>query len=253
MATIPARVTPARSEARFFFAMACAMAAVIVAGFGFNVAMGRSTFASPLIVHLHAFVFMGWVSLYLLQNALVAVGNLALHRRLGWASLLFVPAMVVLGIVMTVRSLQTIGAPPFFDQNEFLFGNPVGILCFAGLVGWAVSLRRRTDWHRRLMLCAMALLTGPGLGRLLPMPLLIPWAWWISNLVPLLFPLVGMIADRRRLGAVHPAWFWGVGAALAALVIGDLLAYSAWGQELTAQVVAGTPGAARPPQAFFPQ
>ena len=30
-------------------------------------------------------------------------------------------------------------------------------------------MRRRTDWHRRLMFCGMAILTGPGLGRLLPM------------------------------------------------------------------------------------
>ena len=247
------RQTPSRGEARFFMIMACVMAAVIVAGFGFNVAMGRSSFGAPLVVHVHAFVFMGWTGVYLLQNALIASDNTALHRRLGWTALALIPAMVVLGTLMTVRSLQTIGAPPFFDQNEFLFGNPIGILAFAGLAGWGIALRRRTDWHRRLLFCAMAVLTGPGFGRLLPMPLLIPWAWWVANLIPLAFPLIGMLADRRRTGSIHPAWFAGVGVALAALLLGDALAYSAAGRDLTAQVVAGTPGAQRQPTAFFPQ
>lgn len=253
MATAFTQPHPARREARFFLTMACVMAAIIVAGFGFNVVTGRSSFGAPPIVHLHAFVFMGWTALYVVQNALIAGGNPALHRRLGWAAVVLIPAMVVLGTVLTVRSLQTSGAPPFFDQNEFLFGNPVGILAFAALAGWGIAWRRRTDWHRRLLFCAMAVLTGPGLGRLLPMPFLIPWAWWVSNLVPMVFPLVGMLADRRRTGSVHPAWLAGLAIMLGALLLGDLLAYSQWGQELTARVVAGTPGAARAPTAFFPQ
>ncbi|MGC1269983.1 MAG: hypothetical protein WA842_05225 [Croceibacterium sp.] len=253
MATASTRQHPVRSEARFFLIMACVMAAVIVGGFGFNVATGRSSFAAPPIVHVHAFVFMGWTALYVLQNALIAGNNPALHRKLGWAAVVLIPAMVILGITMTVRSLQTNGAPPFFDQNEFLFGNPVGILAFAGMAGWAITLRRQTDWHRRLMLCAMATLTGPGFGRLLPMPFLIPWGWWVANLVPLVFPLIGMLADRRRTGAVHPAWLAGMGIMLGALLLGDLLAYSQPGRDLTAWVVAGTPGADRAPTAFFPQ
>lgn len=253
MATTYIRENPARSEARFFLIMACAMAAVIVGGFGFNVAMGRSSFGAPPIVHFHAFVFMGWTALYVVQNSLIAGNNPSLHRRLGWAAVVLIPAMVVLGTAMTVRSLQTVGAPPFFDQNEFLFGNPVGILAFAVLAGWAIAWRRRTDWHRRLLFCAMAALTGPGFGRLLPMPLLIPWAWWVANLVPLVFPLIGMLADRRRAGAVHPAWYAGLAIMLGALLLGDLLAYSPMGRDLTAWVLAGTPGADRAPTAFFPQ
>ena len=46
MATIPYSTDTDRGEARFFFTMACVMAATIVAGFSFNIVMGRSSFGA---------------------------------------------------------------------------------------------------------------------------------------------------------------------------------------------------------------
>ena len=253
MATIPFSADTDRGEARFFFTMACIMAASIVAGFGFNAAVGRSSFGAPLLVHIHAWVFMGWVGLYLAQNALIFSGNVALHRRLGWLSALFIPAMVVMGVLITRHSLQTTGGPPFFDQNQFLISNPIQLLGFAGMVGWAVAARKNTGWHRRLMFCAFAMLTGPGVGRLLPNPFLIPYAWYASAILPaVLFPAIGMLADKRRYGAVHPAWLWGVATVLGIQLVADLVAYSDWGIAFTRDFLAGTPGGERQMEAFFP-
>ncbi len=241
-----------RGEARFFFTMACVMAATIIGGFSLNLAMGRSSFSLPWLVQFHAWVFMGFLGLYLLQNYLVFSDNVALHRRLGWLSVVWIPAMVVMGLLVHRWSLQDHGGPPFFDMNEFLISNPLQLLVFAGLAGWAVTVRANTGWHRRLMYCAFATLTGPGLGRLLPMPYLIPYGWRFVIGVTVLFPVIGMIADQRRYGRVHPAWLWGVGAVLAMQVVADLIAYSATGLRFTDWFVAGTPGAARPMAAFMP-
>jgi hypothetical protein len=159
--------------------------------------------------------------------------------------------MVGLGLTMTIVSARR-GAPFFFDVNEFLFGNSMQLLTFATLAGAGFAMRRRPDWHRRLMFCGMAILTGPGIGRLSPAPLLIPWAWWTVVLATLIFPLIGLVADLRRTGRAHPAWFCGMGAVIAALLIGDLIAYSSFGTEAAQSIVAGTPGAARPLHAFLP-
>lgn len=244
-------------DRRFFFIMACFMAFVLVSGFSTSIALRRSTFASPILFHLHAVTFFGWVVLYLLQTGLAATGSMTLHKRLGWLALGWVPAMVVLGTALTAFTVRTSGAPFFFDKNEFLIGNAVAILTFAGIVGWAIALRRRTDWHQRLMLCAMAGITGPGWGRLLPMPLLMPllmpWAYWIASFVfPAILISVGMIADRRRLGRVHPAYRWGVAILFGALLLTDAIAYSPVGYAITDAVVSGAPGAARPMRASFP-
>ena len=253
MATIPYSTDADRGEVRFFFTMACVMAATIVSGFLFNVLTGRSSFDAPWVVHFHAWVMMAWVGLYLTQNYLVFSDNVALHRRLGWLSALFVPAILVMGLAITRASLQTRGGPPFFDQNQFLISNPLQLFGMAGLVVWAVNVRRNTGWHRRLMFCAFAMLLGPGVGRLLPAPYFIPYAWYLTAVLPaVLLPAIGMLADKRRYGAIHPAWFWGIGTVIGLQVVADLFAYSDAGIAFTRDFLAGTPGAERPMEAFFP-
>ncbi|HEU4650426.1 MAG TPA: hypothetical protein VFS49_03340 [Croceibacterium sp.] len=253
MATIPYSADADRGEAKFFFTMACVMAATIIAGFAFNLASGRSSFALPWLVHVHAWVMMGWVGLYLAQNALIFSGNVALHRKLGWLSVAWLPAMLVMGLLITRHSLQTTGGPPFFDQNQFLVSNSLQLVSLVAVAAAAVTVRRNTGWHRRLMYCAFAMLTGPGVGRLVPAVFLIPYAWYLTAILPaIVFPAIGMLADRRRYGRVHPAWFVGIGALIGMQVVADVVAYSSWGIAFTQDFIAGTPGAERPMGAFFP-
>lgn len=256
MATVYDDAAPAagrpHEDAGMAFGMALAMAAVIVAGFSLNLAMGRSSFAVPAIYHIHAVTFFSWTALFVTQTRLAAGGNHARHRQLGRLAALLLPLLIVLGGAMAVTSLRRTGGPFFFDQSEFLWGNTMGLACFAALIVAALRNRHRTDWHARLMLSGMAILTGPGLGRILPMPLFIPWAWWVNTAVSLLFLLAGMIIDLRRKGRVHRAWLWGMGAIVAAHLVGEAIGFSAPGRDFTAALVAGTPGAARPMAAFLP-
>ena len=90
-----------RSDDRFFMRGAILMTLVIVAGFSTQLAMGRSSFSSPPLVHAHAIVFMGWVAIYLLQNIFATRGPIALHRRLGWLAALWLIPMIVLGCAVT--------------------------------------------------------------------------------------------------------------------------------------------------------
>lgn len=251
MATLAQRGTAAH-DTRFFTTMVLVMALVIVAGFSFNLAMGRSSFAAPWPLHVHGVIFMGWLGLTAAQGLTIASGNVALHRQLGRLAYLWIPLMVAAGTLVIIVSARTTGGPFFFAQNEFFVSNLAGLLTFGGLALWSLRARRYSGWHRRLILVAMSILTGPGLGRLLPMPLFIPYAWPIANLLTLVFPLIGMIADWRRDGRVHPAWWWGVGIDVGVFAASMALAYSPLGYAITEWVIAGTPGAARPMAAFLP-
>lgn len=252
MATAAAQLTPAAGERRFALGMALAMAFVVVAGFSVQLAMGRSTFASPLRVHIHAVVFMGWVALFITQSWLGTRGPMALHRRLGWIGAGWMVLMVVMGFVVTIAKVRQGTVPFFFSPQQFLIGDPISVLIFAGLSGSAIALRRRTDWHARLHLCGMAALIGPGFGRLLPMPLLIPYAFEIASLAGLLFPAIGAIRDWRKRGRIHPAWLVGMAALLGGAVVYDGLAYSPLGGPIYRAVTAGTPGALVAPLEFPP-
>ena len=255
MATLAPSAAPERkrrSEAQSFFILACLRAATIVAGFLLNIVMGRSTFASPLIVHVHGITFMGWLGITLTQMRFAAAGPLGLHRKLGWISVVYVPWMVLMGFLIMRHSLQTTGGPFFFAQNEFLWGNGTALVAFAATIGWAIARRRDTAAHSRLMLCAFSVLTGPGLGRLLPEPLLIPYAWDTVVVATLIWPAIGMALDHRRHGSVHRAWFKGVALIVGLQVAAQLIAYSPIGIAATRSVIAGTPGADRPMAAFLP-
>lgn len=244
--------TAEQSERRFYMIMALAMTLVIVAGFSLNLAMGRSSFSAPAIYHAHGIIFMGWLALWVAQAVTIASGRVALHVRLGKVAYFWVPLMVAFGIAIMVTVARRNGGPFFFAVNEFLIGNIAGVLCFGGLALWSLRIRRHVGWHRRLMFSAMVILTGPGLGRLLPAPLLIPYAWPILFAVMMIFPAIAMAADLRRHGRVHPALWWGTGINIGTFVGSLALAYSPLGYALTDWVLAGTPGAARPMAPFLP-
>lgn len=251
MATIVGGMTGARArDARFFEISAVLMALILVAGFSLHLAMGRSSFGAPAFVHVHGVIFFGWVVIYVAQTFLATRGSLELHRRLGWLAAGWVAAMIVAGFAVIIWRIQAAQAPFFFQPQHFLIANPLVVLLFAGLTSAAVAMRKRTDWHRRLHLCATAALLAPGFGRLLPMPLMIPWSYQIAMACGLVFPIAGVVRDLLRTGRVHRAWLWGIGVTLAVMAGTEAIVYSPIGDAIYGWVTAGTPGAAVAPLEF---
>ena len=166
--------------------------------------------AVPWWVHLHAIVFGGWMLLFAVQNALAGSGSLALHRQLGWIGCALAAVMVPLGMVTGAQAIALGRMPPFFTPPYFLALTNIGMVLFGALFAWAVALRRDTEWHRRLMLAVAILLTEPALGRVLPMPLLQPYAQVAEFAVQLGLFAIAFAHDRRTRGAVHPALWAGV-------------------------------------------
>jgi hypothetical protein len=255
MTTMVPQATDTQRESEnslFFMVMAAIMSFVTVAGFIFSLAMGRSSFDAPWPYHVHGVIFMSWLGFYLVQHFTATSGNFALHARIGKAAYAFIPVMLAAGILVMVTVARRNGGPFFFNVSEFLISNSALLLCFGVLSWWALHVQRHEGWHRRLMLCAMAILTGPGLGRLMPAPLLIPYAWLIITAATWIFPLIGMIIDKRVRGNVHPAYFWGLGAYVVVFAVSMAIAYSPIGLAITDWFISGTPGAQRPIEPFLP-
>ena len=191
---------------RFWQKMAIGLAIFIVFGFlQFALRGFVDPIRAPWWVHLHGVAMLSWLALLIAQPTLVLRGNLALHRRLGRIGAGLALFIAGLAIFTGVASLMLHRFPPFFAPPYFLILCIVEAVVFIAMVAWGISLRRTTDWHRRVMIGATVIILEPALGRILPMPLMIGWSDLPVGFCQLV--VVGIIGlhDRRALGHVHPA------------------------------------------------
>ncbi|MCP3729206.1 hypothetical protein M9978_02090 [Sphingomonas sp. MG17] len=254
MATLAPAQSKLAPDTKFFLTMAIVFAAINVAAFSFFALMGISSFGAPLYVHVHAFTFFGWVVIYVTQNALVATGSTALHRKLGWFAAAYTIFMVIVGTLTTVHNVQRGMVPPLFEPAHFLIMNPLNVFCFAMLVLAGVAVRANTGWHRRLIYCGMASIMGPAFGRLLPPPLQLSGGMTLIFGILAGFMLIGVVRDRITHGRIHPAWWVGLSVLTMQWLVGEPIARTSFGLSLYQGVVDGTAGAAKPPyeKAPFP-
>ena len=196
----------------FFLIMAIVIAATVVSGFTLQFVAGRSSLGAPWWVHVHGLTFMGWLLIYLTQNLLVWRGDVASHKKLGRFAAWYVGWMVLVGLSVNTLSAINHRIPPVFEPNVFLVMDWTTVIVFAGLTWAGVRNRNRTDWHRRLMLCGAIMVMIPGVGRLLPLPLLGTWIIWTIWAVMLAYMSVAVIYDLATRGKVHPAYAWGFGS-----------------------------------------
>lgn len=244
--------TRGATDVQFFRLMITVMAAVIFSGFALNLALGRSSFSAPLIVHIHGIAFMGWLAIVVTQVWLVGSGHVALHRTLGRVAVVYFLGLSILGPAVTINAAQTGRVPFFFQPQLFLMQNSILMVGVATLFAAAIAYRKQTDWHARLQVGMMLMLMGPGFGRILPSPFLTPYAYEAASLAGLIFPFAGMVRDLRVQGRIHSAWYWGIGVLIACLIVARLLGFSSIGEAYYSRVTEGTPQAAVSGLAFPP-
>jgi hypothetical protein len=165
----------------------------------------------PLIVHFHAVAFVGWLSLFTVQVALIRQGRPDVHRRLGLAGVVLAAIMVVLGpataLVVDAGRFAATGQTP-----EFLAVQLTDIVAFSGLTGAGLLLRARSAAHKRLMLLGLIYISDAGFARLLNGAMAAPFSLgdWGNVYLGSDLLLLGLglydLAARRRL---HPAYVVG--------------------------------------------
>ena len=215
-----------RDDQRFFTRMAIAVSALTIFGFAQFAARGIPDYAgAPLHIHLHAIIYLAWMILFPVQNMLAGRGSLALHRKLGRLAAVLIVAMVIIASYAGLQSIARGHTPPHYTPAYFLPLVQIAVISFGGLASAALVMRRDTQWHRRLMLMVTIVLTDPALDRILPGPLIGgPVSQWYIMVIQLVLIGIVLLHDRRALGGVHRATWWGVGVIVGSHVLTDLLA-----------------------------
>ena len=226
-----ARQAPAQKEAwnadiGFYLTMAIVSAVLIFAGFAPSFYLKSVIHAPPPLSALtitHGLVFTGWMALFIVQPALIAAKRPEVHRQLGILGALLFGAMVTLGISTAITAGRLGHAPPLAPPPLAFMALPLfGIVGASVLVACALWNRRRSDWHKRLMLASFFIMTGPGTGRL-AIPLgFAAQATWVSVVVAEILLLAAIAYDYNGYKRVHPAYV------LAAAVYGVMHIALAW-------------------------
>lgn len=193
---------------RFFFSgMTVAFTVVVFIGFAPTYFLRTLYDQPPLpwLVHLHGALSTAWILLLLVQTTLVAAKRTDLHRSLGVAGGLLAASMIPIGYVVAISRAQRLAAANPRVLMSLIV--PMGaLIVFPVLVGAALLLRRRPDFHKRLMLIATIELMNAAVDRL-------PGVF-AAGLAPFypgtdLFLLALVIYDGVTLRRIHSATLWG--------------------------------------------
>ena len=225
---------------RFYVWMAVAMAATAFIGFAptFWLPLAQGVPERIAVLAIHGALFFGWTLFVIYQAWLVGSGNVARHRDIGLIGVSLATAMTIFGVLAAINAAKRATAMNFADGGEAFMVVPLAsLLSFAVLVVAALLNIRRSEWHKRFMLSATAVIHDAAIAR--PYIVLFvmgghppPFRGTVGlagfNLPPppvigilppelavLLFIVVGMVRDWRVLGKVHPAYWWAGGFTLA--------------------------------------
>lgn len=184
-----------------------------------------------LIVHAHAFLFVGWLVLLTMQVALIRTGRVHWHKRLGILLVVWAGAMAFVGPATAIASQRAHVGTSEFDP-AFLAIQLTDIVGFTVLTAAGLAMRRRPAAHKRLMILGTAYISDAGFARWM-FPWVIP-AMGGEGPVSLfiaayggadaVFVAVGIydLVTRKRL---HPAYVLASGFAL----LLQLVAFSLYG------------------------
>ena len=157
--------------------------------------------STRLSFHLHSSFMLLFMVALIVQAALFRKRQMAWHRRIGKASYVLVPLMVVFSIVVIHEVLVRDGIGPASRQRLTL---PLfAVLHYALTYGLAIYYRRQTQLHARYMIATGLVLLYAGTLRIF-----INWIPWVgnpphANFILLEILTIALILNDRRLGAIR--------------------------------------------------
>lgn len=219
MATVIVDGAPAGARSArgpFYVGVSLLIVATVLAGFAPSfIRIATDDQPLPLIMHVHASIYLGWLALLVCQTVLAARGKIAAHRRVGTFGIGYAVLVWVIGITVSFVAPAAHVRAGEWDLSRAVTFMPIPLgdmVLFAGFFGTAVAFRHKPEIHKRLVLLACVAVMFAGAFRLsyvLSLPLQIV-VWYL--------PVVaGMIYDRAKRGRVHPV-YW-LGAAIMAVAL----------------------------------
>jgi len=217
-------------EHQIFWGMSVLIALVVFIGFARTYFLAGFFHAKPFpapIIHVHGMVFTSWIALLVIQASLAANRRADIHRRLGIVGFVLAPFVLVLGILVAHEMLSRLWAVPGFDARAIYAVALSEVLGFAVPVAFALRLRHKPAYHKRLILIGTIAMTTAAFGRW-------PVHFLLHKPLPAMMAMFALLAllavfDMLSMRRVHPATalggIWVVVIELTAIGVGHTAAW----------------------------
>ncbi len=195
---------------KIYLGIAFVMVAIIAAGFWpsyFGLLFGNEL-EKELFIHVHALVYVSWITLFITQIALVATRRVALHRKVGRFGMFWGMVVLVVGTVTAVLRFATMTADGLIEPaRQFVIWPLLDMVIFAAFFVPAILYRRKPDIHKRLMIVATTNLIVAAVFRAVGMDTpILHLAFVLLWLSPI---FIAIIYDFIRKRLVHPVYVTG--------------------------------------------
>ena len=119
----------------FFAGMSLLILGSVFLGFAHSYYLAGTVHAHlpSAIIHVHAVIFSSWILLFITQIALVSIGKIAWHKRLGIFGAVLACLMVIFGVLAATDSARRHFAPPGVDSPTILAIEATELSVFAFL------------------------------------------------------------------------------------------------------------------------
>lgn len=158
---------------------------------------------------IHGALATIWMLMLIAQSWLITRGQVVWHRRIGRASYVIFPAMV-LSMTPMIRAMLTDKHGLPHDLALSLAALDIGsLVVLVAFYGLAIANRRKVALHMRYMSATVLIAVEPALGRVLAI-----YLPFVKGLAGALSPSLLMVAaaggllilDDRRMGRIYPPY-----------------------------------------------
>ncbi|MCG8443773.1 MAG: hypothetical protein MI723_18380 [Caulobacterales bacterium] len=168
---------------------------------------------SPQLM-IHGAAFMAWYVLFSVQSGLISARRAALHKKLGYISILFASFLIVSGALMLLGTMSSYD-PSWTERHLFMRASFVWaifhtLVSFTIFYALAVMMRGRREAHKRFMLLASLSMMAASITRFAYLPGIPIDGTAFTLLFTYALLAAPLVMDHMRLGRVHPVLAYGV-------------------------------------------
>ena len=218
-----------RLRRKYYVGMSVVLVLMIFVGFwpSYYGPLMHGAAEAPWILHVHGAIYIAWMLLLVAQTVLAARGKIREHRAVGNYGIALGSVVFVMGLIVSfVAPVMTFNAGTrTLDEAAGFLLIPLGDMAlFGSLFFTAAAYRNKPEMHKRLMILATVAIAFAAIFRMqaIGVPLSVGLSLWFA------LPVLGVVYDLRKLGRVHPVYWFGIAAMIVAALRIPFSASETW-------------------------